>query len=180
MDKKHILNEIRNAAEANGGVTPGKTKFFQLTGIKESDWAGKFWIRWSEALKEAGLTPNKMQGAFSDEHILERYALLVRKLNHVPTSVELRMHVRNTADFPSHNTFNRFGSKARLIGKLIDYCENIANYEDILPLLKATRHELPSDPPDAEGKEPEEGYVYLMKFGNEYKIGTSNNVERRY
>ena len=25
-----------------------------------------------------------------------------------------------------------------------------------------------------------EGYVYLIQFGEEYKIGTSNNVERRF
>ena len=26
----------------------------------------------------------------------------------------------------------------------------------------------------------EDGYVYLIQFGSEYKIGTSNNVERRF
>ena len=31
-----------------------------------------------------------------------------------------------------------------------------------------------------ESAEAQEGYVYLMQFGSEYKIGTSNNVERRF
>ena len=70
MDKDRILSEIRRTAEDNGGVALGRQKFFEATGIKESDWSGKFWVRWSDAVKEAGVTSQEMQTAFSDELIL--------------------------------------------------------------------------------------------------------------
>jgi hypothetical protein len=56
MDKQHILEEIRRTAAANNGEPLGVARFFQETGIKETDWRGKFWVRWGEALREAGLS----------------------------------------------------------------------------------------------------------------------------
>jgi hypothetical protein len=55
MNKEHILAEIKRTAVLNGGVALGKDRFFQETGIKSSDWIGKLWARWGDAVKEAGL-----------------------------------------------------------------------------------------------------------------------------
>lgn len=180
MSKAQILEHIQKIAEANGGEPPGKLKFYQLTGIKESDWSGKYWVRWSDAVAEAGYMPKQMQGAFSDEHILSSYLGLIRELGHIPTSAELRMKSRNDQDFPSHNTFSRYGSKKRLIGKLIDFVKGSGANQDILPMLEAAPHESGNQPSESESESPADGYVYLMQFGSEYKIGTSNNVERRF
>jgi hypothetical protein len=43
MTKGHILSEIRRTAAANGGVPLGVRRFFAETGVKESDWHGRFW-----------------------------------------------------------------------------------------------------------------------------------------
>lgn len=51
MNKQHILAEIARIASRNGGVALGRERFFQETGIKESDWLGKYWARWSDAVK---------------------------------------------------------------------------------------------------------------------------------
>jgi hypothetical protein len=59
--KRFILKEIRRTAEKNGGVPLGMTRFYQATGIKIADWRGKLWLRWSDAVKEAGLPPQKAQ-----------------------------------------------------------------------------------------------------------------------
>ena len=181
MSKKNILEEIKRTTEANGGIPLGKQRFFQETGIKESDWSGKFWTRWSDAVKDAGYLPNKMQDAFSDDSLLEAYASLVKKLGHVPTSPELRMEARSDIDFPSHNTFSRFGSKQQLLDKLLAFCRINKNYSDLVFVLdKLPRKE---HSPDNEGvpTKTERGHVYLLHFGGEeYKIGCSNNVERRF
>ena len=58
MKKQHILDEIRRTAEANGGAALGRQRFFAETGIKDSDWFGKYWARWSDAVCEAGLVPD--------------------------------------------------------------------------------------------------------------------------
>ena len=118
MNKNLIIDEIKRTSKANGGKPLGKTRFFQETGIKESDWCGKYWTKWGDAVIEAGYLPNKLNEAFPDVFLLEKYALLVRELGHVPTSLEVKMKGRNTVDFPSHNTFLRFGSKQQLLRKL--------------------------------------------------------------
>jgi hypothetical protein len=42
MNKEHIIAEIRRTAELNAGVPLGRLVFFNETGIKESDWKGRF------------------------------------------------------------------------------------------------------------------------------------------
>jgi hypothetical protein len=72
MTKEHILSEIRRTAAANGDVPLGvHHRFFAETGIKESDWRGKFWVRWSDAVKEAGFQPNELTAARTNEDLLD-------------------------------------------------------------------------------------------------------------
>ncbi|MCP4306856.1 MAG: hypothetical protein GY788_18660 [bacterium] len=65
--RERILREIKRLAEENGGKAPGKKSFQQETGISESDWYGKLWLRWNDAVKDAGLAPNEKQGRLSSE-----------------------------------------------------------------------------------------------------------------
>ena len=55
MTKDHILAEICRTAAPNGGMPLGRERFFAETGIKEPDWRGKYWVRWSDAVRAAGL-----------------------------------------------------------------------------------------------------------------------------
>src|SRR5947208_873368 len=112
MDKSHILAEIKRTAAENGGAPLGREAFFNATGIRQTDWYGKHWARWGDALKEAGFQPNQLQGPISDDQLLARLAALVRELNHFPTSGEVRLKARSDPSFPSHGTFGRFGSRS--------------------------------------------------------------------
>lgn len=180
MDKRHILDEIKRTAQSNGGVPLGRQRFFSETGIKESDWLGKFWVRWSDAIREAGFLPNQMQSGFSDEHLLEKYATLVREIGRVPTAADVKLKSRSDPEFPSHNTFSRFGSKTELLAMLIAHCRARKSHADVVTLCEPS---LPSiEPAERVGRREsleDLGFVYLIKAGRFYKIGKTNAVGRR-
>lgn len=180
MSKQHILKEISRTALENGGQALGRQRFFEATGIKESDWLGKYWVKWRDAVIEAGFTPAEMQTAYSDEYILEKYAALVRELGHLPTVAELKMKSHTAADFPSHNTFSRFGSKQHLINRLHAYCTEAIEFEDVAeicsPHVKAAEVEPEEESPISTESH---GHIYLIKSGRYYKIGRTNSLARR-
>jgi hypothetical protein len=124
-------------AKSNGGVPIGRARFERETGIKESDWAGRFWVRWSEAVKEAGFEPNKLNIAHEKEFLLEQYASLIRELGRIPVQGEVIMKRRTDPDFPSAKTFERFGNKAQVLAKVAEYCR-AKGYDDIVAIYEAT------------------------------------------
>lgn len=178
MNKQKILEEIRRTAGANGGIPLGRERFERETGIKESDWAGRFWVRWSEAVMEAGFEPNKLNTPHQDEFLLEKYVSLIRELGRFPVQCELIMKRRTDPEFPSETTYRRFGGKSQLIGKVAEYCRGKTGYEDISALCETTTT-TEEEPDDEEDSEVEFGFVYLIKSGRHYKIGRSNAVGRR-
>jgi len=99
MDKQGILNEIKRTAEANGGVPLGTARFLQETGIREADWGGKFWVRWGDALREAGLEPNLFNQAYDTKMIIEKFVSLIRELGKFPVRRELQLNARQTRAF---------------------------------------------------------------------------------
>jgi hypothetical protein len=179
MNKQHILGEIRRTAAANGGVPLGKSRFSQQTGIKVSDWSGKIWARWGDALREAGFEPNQLQTAYSEAMLIEKFIGLARELGHFPVHTEVKMKARSDDSFPWHNTFARFGSKQQFAITLLNYCKNRSGYDDIIALCRPIATAAITRAPIE--IEPEEviGFVYLMKSGRHYKIGRSNAVGRR-
>jgi hypothetical protein len=109
MNREHILQEIKRTAKENGGMPLGRLRFFHETGIKESDWKGKYWARWNDAVTEAGLEPNQKTGAYEKELLIERFISLMRELGRFPVVAEIRMTVRKDPGFPNDKTFGRFG-----------------------------------------------------------------------
>ena len=60
MNKAHILTEIARTATVNGGVPLGIARFESETGIRRTDWLGKYWAKWGDAVKEAGYAANEL------------------------------------------------------------------------------------------------------------------------
>ena len=178
MKRSHILAEIRRLALANGGKPLGRVNFEKETGIRERDWLGKHWASWGDACEEAGFEPNKLNKAFSDEYLLEKLAGFVHELGSFPTSPQLNLKARSDADFPSRNTFSRFGRKAQVAAALLEFCNTRDDLDDVAAICTplASRADPPDETPLGES---ELGSVYLMKSGRYYKIGRSNSVGRR-
>ena len=179
MNKQQILNEIKRTAKANGGVPVGWRRFFTETGIKESNWKGVFWARWSDAIREAGFRPNEKITAFDDATLIEKFISLMRELGHYPVSAELQLKARNDESFPSDTPYRRFGSKKEFASKIVDYCNGRTGYDDVISLCEAISEtqSVPSDDDKCPGDEI--GFVYLIKSGRHYKIGRSVSVGQR-
>lgn len=178
MNKQHILSEIKRTATGNGGVPLGVSRFSQETGIKDSEWRGKIWARWGDAIREAGFKPNQLRAAYSEDLLIERFIGLARELGRFPVATEVKMKARSDGSFPWHNTFRRFGSKQQFAAKILDYCKSRAGYDDVIALCAPIATPLQEARDEVE---PEEviGFVYLMKSGRHYKIGRSNAAGRR-
>lgn len=177
--KEQILDELRRVA-AELGRTPGRRTFEIETGVRESDWSGRYWIRWSDALAEAGLAANTMQGRYEDADLAALLAAETRRIGHFPNSLELRMRSREHPDFPDSKTFQSRGGKAGMIRLVRDFCEdNPDEWRDVLALLPDDITAPTAVTPAKAEPELVLGYVYLVKSGKRYKIGMSTDVQRR-
>ena len=179
--REHIINEIRRIAKRNGRA-PGRESFEKETGVRRSEWHGVHFRSWGDAVREAGYEPNAMQRRYSPEHVLRKYAEAVRYFGRIPAEIDLRGYSRDRKDFPGHSTFtNHFGTKDGLIAALAKWVRESGEFPDLVDLLPEPA-EIDSSPPSAEvdsSTSPAEGYVYLLKSGNHYKIGRSDQLERR-
>lgn len=180
ISKEHILSEIRRSASKNSGSPPGKRKFEAETGIKETDWSGRYWARWSDALKEAGYrSGNTLQGRHNDAFLLESLAQLVRELGHFPVAAELQLKRRQDPGFPSDKPFRRFGGRTALVKQLKAWCESHGHSPDVVAICQSLPLPEPPAEPVRVRREEALGSVYLLKSGRYYKIGRTNAVGRR-
>lgn len=134
MDKQQIVAEIKRIALDHGGHAPGTQAFERATGVRKADWYPHIWLRWSDALVEAGYAPNTFQRKTSDEVLIESYIGLARELGRFPLEGEIRRKARSDASFPSHSAFYRFGGKRNLLAALATYCRKTPGCEDVLAL----------------------------------------------
>lgn len=176
MTKQHIIDEIRRTAR--DGRALGKERFFAETGIREQDWSGKYWVRWSDAVREAGLEPSVMNPAMADEELLGKLAALVEELGHYPVNAELRLRARTDPAFPSHNTFRKFGGKGQVAARLMAFASASGN-DRLRSICANLAIQEVGDEVQPETSEDVFGWVYLLRSGRFYKIGKTNALGRR-
>jgi len=172
--KAKLLDEIRRLAKEADGKPPGAKQFQTLTGIGESAWRGVYWARWSEAVAEAGLTPNLLpeERRIADDELLRQLAMACRHYGRVPTVAELKLFGRSRTDFPNFKTIERrFGGFSQLGALVGAWAADKPDFSDLTVLLG----DQPAPPP----RRRVDGSVYLLQSGAFFKIGRSDDVERR-
>jgi hypothetical protein len=183
VDKKqHILSEIKRTAVSNGGRLLGERAFYNATGINKGDWFGKFWARFSDAVKEAGFNPNEFsdEQQYSDDDMLHRYVTLAKELGRLPTNGDLRFKKSRDPQFPSSKTYEtRFGLKLDLVGQLSTYCTSRPEHTNVFGWCQDYLAKNQAAATSERNVAEDAGYVYLMKSGRFFKIGWTNDVVRR-
>jgi hypothetical protein len=175
--KDHILSEIQRLASVNG-APPGQKVFAKETGIGSHEWRGKLWARWGDALTEAGFQPNKQNERLDPNDVLAGLVDACRHYGHFPTQDEVTL-LRNSNPSISHPNVMKahFGKREDLIAALAKYTNGNTGYEDVaamLPKVVAASSGAATKP-----SANQEGFVYLFKSGDFYKIGRSDDLERR-
>ncbi len=173
-----ILQEIRRLASANGGKAPGRQTFERETGISVHQWYGRFWARWGDALVEAGLSANTKQAKTDSDLLLGKVAEAFRHFGREPTLIELRMYRQRDPEFPSHSTLAKhYPAKDDMMIALREWIANRDGYDDVAEMLPAAALLLSIPRPQSKSVE---GVVYLIKSGDFFKIGRSDDAERRF
>lgn len=177
INKQNILEAIRQTAENNGGAPLGRERFEKETGIKPYDW-GKHWAKFSDAQKEAGLSPNVLNFAYENDFLLEKIVEIIREIGRYPTRADLLVKRNADQNFPSPNTIARLGGKETVAAKLSEYAIK-KQYKDIIVLCDKIKNSVRKNNEDNISTSLDIGEVYLFKSGQYYKIGKTNDTVRR-
>jgi len=137
------------------------------------------WLRWGDALLEAGCAPNKFQTKIDDAVLIEKYIGLIRELGRFPIEGEIRRKARTDATFPNHGVFARFGGKEKLRERVSAHCRERLEFHDVLVLCVTHGHSGIVTGTTKRNEKIATGFVYLMKSGVHYKIGRTNSLGRR-
>lgn len=173
--RNNVLAEIKRLTQRDGGQVPGQRAFQMETGISIGSWKGRFWSNWSEAVSEAGFSPNQAPAKKDDTEIIEILAEAVRHFEHFPSLAKLSVFLHARPGAPSLRTIkDRYPQKNDMIVALFEHARIDAAYFKLTQFL--------SMPPSATSdshKRNAEGFVYLLKSGSHFKIGRSETLERR-
>jgi hypothetical protein len=173
--RAEILKEIKRLADANCGLPPGERTFSKETGILRSAWRGVYWARWGDAVADAGFQPNSPALKIEEAVFLAKIADACRHFGRLPTTSEFRLYRRTNAEFPDQNAIYRhFQTTDNMFRRLAEWTVEHTGYADVAAML-VDRVAMPAK----SGSRTADGFVYLIRWGNHYKIGRGEQLERR-
>jgi len=179
MDKGGILSEIRRTASENGGVALGVERFEAVTGITEGMWRGKYWRRWGDAVREAGLTENKLIEGYAHPFLVLCLVTLARNNGRFPTYADLKMERATDSAFPTHMVFSRMGALEERIRLVRAFITANPEYSDVAEYLPRPIQPSGIDL-ETTTSTPADGFVYMVSLGKHYKIGKTFSIPRRH
>ena len=118
--------------------------------------------------------PNSKNEKLDEKFVLSKIAAACRHYGKVPAFMEFRLYKKIDKDFPNEKTLlNYFGGKENLVQRVGAWARTREEYKDIAAMIPDAP--AVSDPQT----KAKEGLVYLIKSGAHYKIGRSDELERR-
>ena len=121
ITKEDILQEIHKFV-AERKEAPGELQFKAVTRIKPSAWKGRYWVRWTEAVREAGYDPQSMVQRTPDETIIENLAEYIGRLGHFPVRDEINLESRKLSGIPTWTTLKRrYSGMSELAAALLKF-----------------------------------------------------------
>jgi Meiotically up-regulated gene 113 len=173
--RERILSEIKRIALANGGKPPGIDVFRNHTGIREHQWHGIYWARWNDALNEAGFESQQLIQKADRQIILQKIVEAIRHYRKFPTYAELMLYRNIDADLAASKTLRRhFGTGTGMADAVREWIEKNPSNKNLIDLIPKSK-----DPPNVTSKSIADGFVYLIKSGQFYKIGHGDELEKR-
>jgi hypothetical protein len=103
--KQKILDEIKRLASAANGIAPGQASFKSETGITKHDWYPHYWVRWSDAIVEAGFARNPFTVTFSPDLLITKHIELIRELRRFPIESDFLLKRQRDRSFPNERSF---------------------------------------------------------------------------
>lgn len=130
--KAQVLQEIKRTAKANHGTPLGIKRFARETGILESECIGVYWARWSDAVREAGLSPNQIPARISRATLIKLFVEVAKEMGRLPASSDLQLRRRTDNEFPSvHAYYRRFQKFEELHRQAAAYCRGKEGLEEV-------------------------------------------------
>lgn len=169
-ERAKVIAELTTMA-AQLGRTPGHYLFQKNSTCRERCWK-QYWARWSDVVRDAGLTPNVRSPRHTDDLMLEKLAECARALKRIPSFGDLHVWRENGHEIPRYPAYlAHFGSKRELVRRLKQWADaspDRAGIAAMIPEIDLTPAPAPA------------GWVYLLRLGSRFKIGCSRVVERRW
>lgn len=178
MSPEEVTSEIQRLARENGDKPLGEKLFLASTGLSRSAlWSAGF-ASYSDALVAAGFGKNKLNPASDPQIVLASLMELIRGIGRFPTKGHIKAARAKDKSFPSYEAFVTVagGTFSNLPRVALAFCQanGISDISHLIPQSKA------SVGPEAKSvSRAVTGYVYLLKHGQHYKIGRSNDTARR-
>lgn len=170
-ERETLLEAVRSAVCAAGGVRITRLQFLASSGLKASDLFRHF-PKWSDALTAAGFSFDGYNERIEPEELLTDWALLVRKLQRIPTRNEYKLEGNYSPGVFDKN----FGSWSAVPNAFRGSMADQQEWSDVLELLPlaATTSPIADGPstPISEGARP--------AFLRPAQAGRSANIRRSH
>lgn len=133
MEKKskaEVIEAIRSVSKSIGSDVLSRSKFLKSTDVTIRDIL-RYFPKWSDACREAGVKHDSSHDRISDDDILADWGLVTRSLGAVPSVTEYGVRGKY-----GRNTFKRFGAWTDVPGAFRNSFADSGGWGDVLEIVE--------------------------------------------